>query len=526
MICLPALTVSQLSGGRLSWRLPLSEDGLEGLVTGLASDQGERGLEALLADEPALLLWCVCRSPLWSDSGPPDLAAVARWLAAHGPYVLAWGDDEQAAGQLYTAEDLTQWAELAAASAGVADLARQLASPRDAPTAFLFGLLHNAHAWLAACGSAGDRPPTDSENRASADPETPLPAWLLNWLRQFQSQHGRDPIAALIARVLTCWQASPEAPRRADAGDVGEPTKACSVARRARQRWLSSRLGFGNFVPPIFRTLARCRSLEARFDRELETAKLEAIKAFAYGASHEINNPLANISTRAQTLLREERDPERRRKLAVINMQAFRAHELIADLMLFARPPALVLSAVDLVSLADQVVAELKVEAVSQQTVLVRLPVAAPVNVVADPNHLSAALRALCTNALEAVRFGGRVEVSVAGGVTGPTDSDGRAWAEIVVADTGAGIEPEVRRHLFDPYFSGREAGRGLGLGLAKSWRIVVEHGGRIDVDSPPDGGAVFRIRLPVPGPSCAASPNFENPDPVRSPRPQNRRSP
>ena len=74
---------------------------------------------------------------------------------------------------------------------------------------------------------------------------------------------------------------------------------------------------------------------------ELEQAKLDALKELAYGASHEINNPLANISARAQTLLRDEPDPERRRALEAIQQQALRAHEMISDLMLFARPPRL-----------------------------------------------------------------------------------------------------------------------------------------------------------------------------------------
>ena len=85
--------------------------------------------------------------------------------------------------------------------------------------------------------------------------------------------------------------------------------------------------------------LARLEELEHRFAEAVERAKLEAMKELAYGAGHEINNPLANIATRAQTLLQEETDPEKRRKLAAINAQAFRAHEMIADLMLFARPP-------------------------------------------------------------------------------------------------------------------------------------------------------------------------------------------
>src|SRR5438477_12478568 len=89
----------------------------------------------------------------------------------------------------------------------------------------------------------------------------------------------------------------------------------------------------------------------ADFDAALESAKLQALYNFAYGLSHEINNPLANIATRAQTLLVDEKDPERRRKLATIVQQAFRAHEMIADLMLFARPPALRREQIDVTGL-------------------------------------------------------------------------------------------------------------------------------------------------------------------------------
>src|SRR5262245_21085375 len=86
----------------------------------------------------------------------------------------------------------------------------------------------------------------------------------------------------------------------------------------------------------------------AEFEARLEREKLAGLMELAYGAGHEINNPLANIAARAQTLLEDERDPERRRKLQAIHRQAMRAHEMIADLMLFARPPKLELAPADL----------------------------------------------------------------------------------------------------------------------------------------------------------------------------------
>ncbi|MEI7782561.1 MAG: histidine kinase dimerization/phospho-acceptor domain-containing protein, partial [Planctomycetota bacterium] len=91
-------------------------------------------------------------------------------------------------------------------------------------------------------------------------------------------------------------------------------------------------------VSAVDRVLAH-EQLAARFDDALTEGRLEAMRELAYGAGHEINNPLANIATRAQALLLEEKDSERRRRLATIVDQAFRARDMIGGLMLFARPP-------------------------------------------------------------------------------------------------------------------------------------------------------------------------------------------
>src|SRR5437868_2412953 len=147
------------------------------------------------------------------------------------------------------------------------------------------------------------------------------------------------------------------------------------------------------------------------FSAAVEAAKLQALYHFAYGLSHEINNPLANIATRAQTLLADEKDTDRRRKLATIVQQAFRAHEMIADLMLFARPPALRLEPVDLVKLADTVVAEMQDQAREQNTRLIRTGDAGPLIATIDLTQIAVALKALIQNSLEAVKEGGEIEV-------------------------------------------------------------------------------------------------------------------
>lgn len=229
----------------------------------------------------------------------------------------------------------------------------------------------------------------------------------------------------------------------------------------------------------------------------LERQKLDALKELAYGASHEINNPLANIAARAQTLLEGEVDAERRRKLVAIHRQAIRAHEMIADLMLFARPPKLNPANTSLAILLRQVVDEMLDQARQQGTRLTLNTDGGELILVIDTVQLGVAVRALIANSLEALGKGGDVSVNV----RCPTGVP-RPVAEISVRDNGPGIPGNVRPHIFDPFFSGREAGRGLGFGLSKCWRIVTDHGGDIMVHCPAEGGAEFSILLPVNSPS------------------------
>ncbi len=221
---------------------------------------------------------------------------------------------------------------------------------------------------------------------------------------------------------------------------------------------------------------------------ELEREKLAALAEFAAGAGHEINNPLAVIVGRSQLLLRDESDPERRRELAIIQVQAQRIREMIADLMLFARPPQPEPREVDLQAIVAAVLTALEAKAATLGARLEprgdreRLPV------VVDPEQIQLAVRALVDNGLNAVDRGGAVAVEVRR-EPGPA---------VVVSDDGPGLSDVERRHAFDPFFSGRQAGRGLGMGLCKAWRIATNHGGSLTTESV-DRGATFILRLPGP---------------------------
>jgi signal transduction histidine kinase len=449
-------------GGGARW-LPLAEHVAAVLIEALLEvDQPQRS--ARLADQmrrdPALLLWSVLRAGRWQAAPPRDVNEVADWLAAHLLDVFAWPAEApnarapgaDAGGRASAA----RFARLAAERVARAFVARQ--GERGEP-ACLFALLADAEEWFVGVEEAAASLPGG---------ESFLPAWL----------------AALRVEEES---ATPD----------GEAREA---GKEVERNWRSAPLGGrgGLALRRLAERLRRLRELEQDFAAALEREKLDSLKELAYGASHEINNPLANISTRAQTLLRDETDPERRKQLATINSQAFRAHEMIADMMLFARPPRLAREPVDLAEVVADVLAEFRAVADAQGTKLAACADNGQTGplVNADGTQLRVALHALVRNALEAVGGGGRVEITIEA-APHQNGNAGAPCVRLVVFDTGPGISAEVRRHLFDPFYSGREAGRGLGFGLSKCWRIITAHGGRIDVQSEPGRGATFVVSLP-----------------------------
>ena len=195
----------------------------------------------------------------------------------------------------------------------------------------------------------------------------------------------------------------------------------------------------------------------AHFAACLEREKLASLQQLAYGASHEINNPLANISTRAQTLLHAETNADRRRKLAAINRQAFRAHEMIADLMLFAKPPRLETQFVDVQTLLTRVVDELTQEADEARARMILEPAMKTFQIRPDPTQLAVTVKAICINAMEAMGTGGTVQLIV-------EEKEGDL-VELMSAIPSR-HRPRYTPPSVDHFYSSLEAGRGLGRAL------------------------------------------------------------
>ncbi len=505
MLRLPTLTA-----GSAEWRLPLPEAAAAQLLASLVAPSERRRNESFaqtLKGSPSFLVWAICRDAAAFDAPPETLGGLARRFLPRLLDELNWPEQGRAANRMFSSWD-KRWQALAERSTRVAELAASLAvssvpSPgharRFVGQAFLLGLLHTACDWLTSCGPS-------VRIASGAHRTSPLPGWLIDRLRRIHEGDEPGGAASVVRSALLQYTA-----RADDRGaHNGRPHNGSGHngighngighnggANGAIDEQETLTRYSGSLLPQVAAKLRRLNQLETKFETLLEQEKLASLRQFAYGASHEINNPLANISTRAQTLLREETNPEKRKRLATINAQAFRAHEMISDVMLFAKPPELSLSAVDVQKLLDTLMKEVRPQAEQQGTSLRCLYPEIPIIIQADSVQLSVAIRAVCINALEALGAGGgSVEIHVAVG-RGP-DGDGRDWLEVCVRDTGPGISQEARRHLFDPFYSGREAGRGLGLGLSKCWRIITLHGGRIDVDRHGGPGATFRLRIPV----------------------------
>ena len=218
---------------------------------------------------------------------------------------------------------------------------------------------------------------------------------------------------------------------------------------------------------------------------------LEALAEFAAGAGHEINNPLAIISGHVQLLLAQVNDPQHRRSLAVIAAQVNRAYEMIADIRLFARPPKPEFMQFDLYAKIDELV-EKQIPEFLPPGITLQWKHDEPALILeSDPVQISVALIALVRNAIESLGKKGAITLEV------KQDKE-TSQIEIRILDDGPGIPAEIREMIFSPFFSGRQAGRGLGFGLPKAWRIAKQCGGSLELECGEPANTCFLLKLPL----------------------------
>jgi len=226
----------------------------------------------------------------------------------------------------------------------------------------------------------------------------------------------------------------------------------------------------------------------------------DMIRQMAAGISHDFNNILTVISGFSDLLANDPGLPDRARDhLENILSASDQAARLVSRLMAFSRLQVLDRTVCSLNVIVESVFEhhrELPIDHIRFEFGLDRgLP-----SLRGDCELLAEAIDCIVTNAVEAMPTGGTVSVRTGmGNPTGPgVARPGRSHVHVSIGDQGVGIEPGVLGRIFDPYFTTRRTGRGMGLGLAAADGIVRQHGGWIEVDSETGRGSVFTIRLPA----------------------------
>ena len=260
-------------------------------------------------------------------------------------------------------------------------------------------------------------------------------------------------------------------------------------------------LGIGRLW--VLRDDTEKRQLE---DSLLQAQKMEAIGTLVGGIAHDFNNLLTGVTG---NLAIASVDPgktvaEVRPELEAAADAAHRGAELIRKLLGFSRKTSLSIEPITVRNL----LASLRPLLRHSFDRSIRLEIEDPpadLAVAGDATHLEHVLLNLCVNARDAMPQGGKIQISAT-----TRDEYGDSWAVIRVRDTGIGMPEKIRAQIFDPFFTTKPPGEGTGLGLAMSYGIVEQHGGKMECRSREGDGAEFEIFLPLEEP-----PSKDNPAPA-----------
>jgi PAS domain S-box-containing protein len=256
-------------------------------------------------------------------------------------------------------------------------------------------------------------------------------------------------------------------------------------------------------------------TLEARLR---QAQKMEAIGTLAGGIAHDFNNILTGIIGYTEIALLDLTAGRGtvRRNLDQVLSASLRARDLVKQILIFSRMRT------------DQEYQRVNVGQIIQEalkflraslpaTIEIRQKVESKTTtVLADPTQIHEVLINLCTNAAHAMEDGGILEVTLTQTYMGPDTTalypglNEGCYLRLAVTDTGHGMDPITLEHIFEPYFTTKEVGKGTGFGLAVVHGIVKRHGGAITVNSSPGMGTTFYVYLPMVEDTCALDGDME----------------
>jgi signal transduction histidine kinase/putative methionine-R-sulfoxide reductase with GAF domain len=255
--------------------------------------------------------------------------------------------------------------------------------------------------------------------------------------------------------------------------------------------WFAAHAAIAIYNSQLYQEL--CRSLEherTMRDQLIRSDRLASMGRLTASLAHEINNPLQGIKSSLERAIYYFDRPEKQVDfLARAGGEVTRVADLVRLVLDFHRPAQEYASSVDLSALVGDVLILSAQRAKRGRVKLVENWSPDMPQVEGRPAQLKQVFLNLVLNALEGMSNGGELCVS------GSCDLQ-EGWVEVVLADTGAGIEPEDLPHIFEPFFSTKDTGTGLGLWISHS--IVSAHGGQLVVDSEPGSGTRVVVKFPV----------------------------
>lgn len=258
------------------------------------------------------------------------------------------------------------------------------------------------------------------------------------------------------------------------------------------------------------RVQQKTEELTAIHDRIAHVEKMSSLGRLSATVAHELNNPLEGILTYAKLLKRQfmrnetfaGQSGEWKDELDVIVRETNRCGDIVKNLLLFSKKESGEFVYESVGEIVDRAYRLMKhhLEMRDIQYAL-SIPDPAP-HILCDPQQIQQALVAMIVNAADAMNGGGTLTVET-------RELTGHAGVELVLRDTGYGIEKEHLEHIFEPFYTTKEGGTGVGLGLSVVYGIIQRHDATIKVDSTPGKGTVFTITFPSPD----ATPSDENAD-------------
>ena len=261
------------------------------------------------------------------------------------------------------------------------------------------------------------------------------------------------------------------------------------------------RTGGKDYIVASFLNLSEQKRLEAQLR---QAHKIEALGLLAGGVAHDLNNMLSPIIGFGEILLSEytDEDPHRGHVRKMLDA-GMKARDLVHQLLAFGRKQALEIKTIDINRLI-QGLEKLLRRTIPEDIVMEFLLDPGSPLVKADAGQLEQVIMNLILNARDAMPNGGkltldtrRVELEVQN-ESDPGNLSPGAYVQLIIADTGMGMDADTRGRIFDPFFTTKEKGKGTGLGLAMVYGIIKQHGGSIHVTSEPGKGTRFVIHLPI----------------------------